>query len=189
MLANFFGDVYNGFRREVYKNIVMRYEELLVRVKNDYPELNLRAGDRFLYRPPKTVVFEQKNGTKGNFNGGNSRLAGAEGDSHGGDSPRAAEIEQNNYTMQFLHEVGHALLGHWDFATDVERVKMECAAWEKARELCVQYQVDYDEEFAENELDTYRNWLHQKSKCPECGLTRYQDKAGKYHCPQCEMFR
>jgi len=170
-----------------------QYEELLVRVKKDYPTLNFRAGDRFLYRPPKTVVFEQKNDVEGNWDGGDSRLDDVErgsygGDSRLGDSPRAAEIEQNNYMLQFLHEVGHALLRHRDFATDVERVKMECAAWEKARELCGQYQVDYDEEFAENELDTYRDWLHQRSKCPECGLTRYQDKDGEYHCPQCEMF-
>ena len=33
-----------------------------------------------------------------------------------------------------LHEVSHAILGHRTFKMDVERLKMESAAWEKARE-------------------------------------------------------
>lgn len=82
--------------------------------------------------------------------------------------------------------MGHALLEHKNFATDPERLRMERAAWEKARELCTRYGIFYDEEFVEDELDTYRNWLHQKSRCPECGLTRYQTVDGKYHCPGCD---
>lgn len=85
----------------------------------------------------------------------------------------------------FLHEISHAVLGHNDFTLDVERLKMESAAWEKAKELASGYEIEIDEDFIQDELDTYREWLHKKSRCPACGLTRFQD-AGGYHCPRCE---
>lgn len=90
--------------------------------------------------------------------------------------------------MLLLHEVSHALLGHQSYAQDLERVKMENAAWEKAKDLASRYEVDVDEDLIQDELDTYRNWLHQKSRCPRCGLTRFQTPDSKYHCPRCESF-
>ena len=71
---------------------------------------------------------------------------------------------------------------------DVERLKMEVAAWEKAKELAKHYGVDVDEDVIQEELDTYRDWLHKKSRCPGCGLTRFQTTDGEYHCPRCENF-
>lgn len=94
--------------------------------------------------------------------------------------------EEGAVELLLLHEVGHAVLGHYDFKLDVERLKMELAAWEKARELAKIYGVEFDDEMMEAELDTYRDWLHQKSRCPKCGLTRYQTAEGIYHCPRCE---
>lgn len=91
--------------------------------------------------------------------------------------------------MLLLHEVSHALLGHQDYTQDLERVKMENAAWEKAKELALHYKVEIDEGLIQDELDTYRNWLHQKSRCPDCGLTRFQTPDRQYHCPRCESFR
>lgn len=86
-----------------------------------------------------------------------------------------------------LHEVSHAICKHRDFKVDVERLKMEVEAWEKARELADRYNVDYDEELVQRELDTYRDWLHQKSRCPHCGLTRFQTPDTRYHCPRCDF--
>lgn len=85
-----------------------------------------------------------------------------------------------------LHEVSHALLGHKNFIMDIERLKMESEAWEKAKELAKKYRVFIDEDFIQDELDTYRNWLHNKSRCKVCGLTCYQTPDGIYHCPRCE---
>ena len=94
--------------------------------------------------------------------------------------------EEPSSGLLLLHEVGHALSGHRDFATDVGRLKMEVESWEKARGLATLYGVEWDEEVMETELDTYRDWLHQKSRCPICGLTRFQTPDGQYHCPRCE---
>ncbi|MBR3116153.1 hypothetical protein IKF30_02900 [Candidatus Saccharibacteria bacterium] len=71
---------------------------------------------------------------------------------------------------------------------DVERLKMEVQAWEKAKELALQHGIEVNEELIQQELDTYRDWLHQKSRCPSCGLTRFQTSDGIYHCPRCESF-
>lgn len=88
-----------------------------------------------------------------------------------------------------LHEIGHAICKHKDFRMDVVRLKMENQAWEEARKLAAKYQVEVDEEVIQGELDTYRDWLHQKSRCPVCGLTRFQTPDSKYHCPRCMAFK
>lgn len=152
----------------------MRFEQVLRALKRDYPELEFRAAKRFKYRAPRSVYYEHKC---------DEAQKGANGAAE-----RWLEAEQNNEIMQLLHEVGHALLGHYDYALDVERVKMERAAWEKACELCEKYGVEYDGDFAEAELDSYREWLYQRSKCGRCGLTRYQRADGKYVCVYCGEF-
>lgn len=96
--------------------------------------------------------------------------------------------EEPNDSLLLLHELGHALSGHRNFDTSVRRVKMEREAWDKARELCSKYEVEYDEDLIEGELDTYRDWLHKKTSCPKCGLTMFQTPDGFCHCPRCENF-
>jgi len=90
------------------------------------------------------------------------------------------------WDLLLLHELGHALSGHQTYDLDINRVKMEMEAWEKAKELSLKYGVNFDEELSQEELDSYRNWLHQKSRCPKCGLTRFQTPDSLYHCPRCE---
>lgn len=85
-----------------------------------------------------------------------------------------------------LHEVSHAILKHKTFRMDVERLRMESEAWEKARGLALKYDIEVNEDLIQGELDTYRDWLHNKSRCKKCGLTRYQTPDGIYHCPRCE---
>ena len=94
--------------------------------------------------------------------------------------------DEANFEMLILHEVAHAMLKHFDFKTNLERVRMENEAWEKAKELASRYSVVMDEDLIQNELDTYRDWLHKKSRCPKCGLTRFQTSDKEYHCPRCE---
>ena len=97
--------------------------------------------------------------------------------------------DETNWRMLLLHEVGHAICGHKTFNMDVKRIKMEVEAWEKAREIAKDYEASLNEDFIEEELDTYRDWLHQKSRCPICGLTRFQTPDSQYHCPSCETFK
>jgi len=91
----------------------------------------------------------------------------------------------DNFALLTLHELAHATLKHKDFNLDVERLKIETSAWQQTKKLCHKYHIAWDEEFAEDNLDTYRDWLHKKSLCPTCNLSRYQDPSGTYHCPFC----
>ncbi|MBR0488513.1 hypothetical protein IJJ39_02475 [Candidatus Saccharibacteria bacterium] len=95
--------------------------------------------------------------------------------------------EEENDSLVLAHELGHYLCGHQDFKTEIERLKCERQAWEKARELCEKYGIIYDEKIVEAEIDTYRDWLDKKSRCPKCGLTRFQTREGKWCCPQCDL--
>ena len=96
-------------------------------------------------------------------------------------------LSDENFPLLILHELGHALLERYDFKTDIERLKIETLAWEKAKELSKEFDVKIDEDFIESKLDTYRDWLHQKTRCKKCSLTRFQTPNGAYHCPKCDI--
>lgn len=97
------------------------------------------------------------------------------------------------FALQALHELGHALCKHKDYTTDVLRLKIEREAWETAKTAYKKLPKTlktfaWDDDFVENALDSYRDWLHTRSKCKKCGLTRYQTEDGAWHCPRCENF-
>jgi ssDNA-binding Zn-finger/Zn-ribbon topoisomerase 1 len=84
-----------------------------------------------------------------------------------------------------LHEVSHGLLEHREYKKDVELLAMEAAAWEKAKELAGLYHFPISDTVSEEHLDTYRDWLHARSTCPECSATGYQSGKETYTCPAC----
>ena len=93
------------------------------------------------------------------------------------------ETEQPELLL--LHELGHYLIGETDYSTDIELLEIEAKAWAKARELCDSYQIAYDEDFAEDRIDSYRDYLHYSSLCKNCQLAGYQDNNGNYRCALC----
>ncbi|MBQ9180675.1 hypothetical protein IJ135_01100 [Candidatus Saccharibacteria bacterium] len=103
--------------------------------------------------------------------------------------PRTVVVgpEMKNSELILLHEMGHFISKHYNYQTYAERLKIEREAWEIASGLAARYGVKYDEDVVEDELDTYRDWLDQKSRCPECGLTRFQTPDGVFHCPRCDV--
>jgi len=85
----------------------------------------------------------------------------------------------------FLHELSHGILGHHDYSQDVELVAMESHAWDKALELAKTYGVTITDETVQDNLDTYRDWLHARSTCPNCEATGYQSGKHSYSCVAC----
>jgi hypothetical protein len=85
-----------------------------------------------------------------------------------------------------LHELGHMKLAHTEYLTDVSLLHMETAAWQKAKELGCHYGFVVDEEYVQDCIDSYREWLHQRSTCPTCSQTGLEDKAGSYICINCK---
>jgi hypothetical protein len=84
-----------------------------------------------------------------------------------------------------LHELAHALLGHRNYKSDFELLKLESQAWHKAAKIAKNYGIKIDEEHIQNCLDTYRDWLHRRSKCPTCGMHAPQTDARTYQCFNC----
>ncbi len=85
-----------------------------------------------------------------------------------------------------LHETAHALLGHKDYDSDLELLLLEVAAWAKACEVARDLGVDINEEHIQDCLDTYRDWLHQRSTCPRCSVVSLQVSASEYGCHNCD---
>ena len=93
------------------------------------------------------------------------------------------------FALLTLHELAHALCKHKSYDTHVSRIRIESEAWERAKALSADYGISWNEDFVQDQLDTYRDWLHIKSLCPTCHLTRFQTPDGDYHCPHCDMLQ
>jgi hypothetical protein len=87
--------------------------------------------------------------------------------------------------LSLLHEISHGLLGHQKFQTDIQLMRMEVSAWRKTRELAAKLSVHYDEDSVERCLETYRDWLHARSRCPNCQQTGLQQRSQSYRCAAC----
>ncbi len=129
---------------------------LLKQFKKAYPKLAFVEGMEFCWSPKtKTVIYTPA------IN----------------DDPLAV--------WSFLHEVAHALLDHSRYSSDFELLHMEAAAWNKAAEIAPKYKFSISSQHIQDCLDTYRDWLHQRSTCPLCGTTSLQESARKYRCHNC----
>lgn len=131
-------------------------QKLLKALQASLPDLSFTAGEKFYWSPETHEVFYKSGGG-------------------------AAKDE-----WALLHETGHALLGHASYKTDVELLKMEIAAWEKAHELGKQFGIAIDEDHVQDCLDTYRDWLHARALCPTCKTRCLQNNSGRdYRCHNC----
>jgi hypothetical protein len=150
---------------KVFRYFLCYIYYMIERLREDFPEFRWRLGRVFRWRPAtKTITLE--------------RIAPEVGE-EGGDGHAGQK-----YALLALHELAHALLGHEDDTYDLGRLKCEAAAWELVKtELASRYNVEYDEELAQDMLDTYRSWLHKKSACPVCKQCRFQTVDGGYSCP------
>jgi predicted RNA-binding Zn-ribbon protein involved in translation (DUF1610 family) len=91
----------------------------------------------------------------------------------------------NKLEYGLLHELAHALLGHDSYKSDFELLKLEAQAWQTAAEIGRQYGIKIDDDHIQNCLDTYRDWLHRRSKCPSCGVHVMQKDSTTYKCFNC----
>lgn len=92
---------------------------------------------------------------------------------------------QTDISWSLLHELGHALLGHQDYQSDIELLKIELAAWEKAKLIGADYGVSINQDHVEDCLDTYRDWLKKRATCPECRTVTTQSSPTSYTCFNC----
>ncbi len=86
---------------------------------------------------------------------------------------------------QLLHELGHGLLGHTAYARDIELISMERDAWQRAISVAHDFGLTLPPDTIEAHLDSYRDWLHARSTCPDCQQTGIQTAEKTYTCPHC----
>ncbi len=132
-------------------------ENLLTDLRKSYSKIDFTPGDRFSWSPVKNQVIYKMSDDK---------------------------LDKIN-VWSLLHELGHALLGHNDYTSDFELLSLEAAAWAKASDLATNYDHAIDQNHIEDCLDTYRDWLYQRSTCPDCTSCSLQIDKKTYACFNC----
>jgi hypothetical protein len=134
----------------------MAIDTLIARLQAEFPALRFVPGKQFSWSPETGEIIYK---------------AAARG-------RRAA--------WSLLHETGHALLGHTSYEADFELLRLEMAAWERAKTLAHDLDIVIDDEHIEDCLDTYRDWLHKRSICPTCTTKSLQQgDFVHYRCFNC----
>jgi hypothetical protein len=131
--------------------------KLVRQLAADNPRLHFVAAESFYWCPETSEVFY--------------------------DMRRKADSSSN---WSLLHETSHALLGHSSYRTDVELLHLEVAAWSHALAIAKDYNIAIDDDYVQDCLDTYRDWLYRRSLCPGCGIQSLQDdESSHYRCFNC----
>lgn len=92
---------------------------------------------------------------------------------------------EKTFAFSLLHEVGHALLEHASFKSDLDLLRMERDAWDKAVEISKQHGIKIPHDHIERCVDTYRDWLYARSLCPNCKQCGLQTSKTSYACVFC----
>lgn len=128
---------------------------LLKQIRDDHAQFGFVLGDDFIWSPDTLKITYR--------------------------DPRSPE---DLWTL--LHEVAHAKLGHHAYALDIELITKEVEAWELASNvLAPRYDLQIDQDHIEDHLDTYRAWLHERSRCPQCQQNGFQATKNTYSCNNC----
>lgn len=128
----------------------------LKHLKEEYADITFRESDTFYWSPKESSIYYH---------------------------PKALEEKQGFY--QLLHEVGHALCNHKSYDSGVELLKMEVAAWATAQEIAEKYETTIPTTHIEKCLDSYRDWLHLRSACPDCKNISVEVSVNQYRCFNC----
>ena len=131
-------------------------EQLLPIVKKDFPEISFLEGESFIWSPKtKTISYSTH------------------------------QQPDNQGVWSLLHEIAHAELGHANYNTDFSLLRIETDAWTKAEKIASNYNIVIDPNHIQDCLDTYRDWLHKRAKCPTCSVVSIQRKDLTYQCFNC----
>lgn len=129
---------------------------LLTRIQRDYSDIHFSKAELFKWSPSeKTVYF------------------------------CISDFSNEEEISQFFHELAHAVLSHQEYRYDIELLQIETAAWYKGIELAENYDIKLNVAYAEECIDTYRQWLHSRSTCPDCHQNGVQKSKNTYQCINC----
>ncbi len=95
------------------------------------------------------------------------------------------ELKEPTGMYQLFHEIGHALSDHRNYTSGVQLLKIEAEAWSAAKLIAKKYNLKIDSDRIERCLDSYRDWLHLRSTCPNCESVSLEIDTNSYHCFNC----
>jgi hypothetical protein len=131
-------------------------DEIVSILSGSYRRIDFTAGDKFCWSPENQEVTYD------------------------------ASSDSDSGIWSLLHETGHALLGHVSYKADYELLRLEVAAWEKAKALASDMAIEIDENHIQDCIDTYRDWLYSRSICPTCNNKSIQQaNLSQYRCFNC----
>lgn len=139
----------------------MKLRKLVYKLTDSYPSVTFSPSDTFYFSPKDNTVFYRE------------------------------DSDRQEAQWALLHETGHALSNHENYFTDVQLLLLEVEAWESAKQIAknLQFEVDQpveiDENYVQDNIDSYRNWLHKRSLCPNCDLSSIQLDDKSYSCVFC----
>lgn len=94
-------------------------------------------------------------------------------------------IDDDDLWPLLMHELGHYYLKHEDYENAIELLKFERDAWSRALLISKKYDFEIDNQIIEDSLDSYRDWLHTRSKCTECNSIGIEIRKNIYSCVNC----
>lgn len=119
------------------------------------PQITFMEGDKFAWDPVKKIIYY-------------------------------ADLDKNTiHFHSLLHELAHAILDHAIFKNDIQLLKMERDAWNLAKKMLRQHNQVVNYDYIEDCLDTYRDWIYSRSKCPRCSHVGIQSSLNVYKCVYC----
>lgn len=131
-------------------------ELIFKEITANYPAISFKEGDNFIWSPEQSAITYVKK-----------------------------EIKSKDGLWSLIHELAHSELKHRSYRSDFELIQMEAAAWSRAKVIAKKYALKIDEGYIQDCLDTYRDWLHERAKCPRCGVVTIQKNDLSYLCFNC----
>jgi hypothetical protein len=94
-------------------------------------------------------------------------------------------IHDDSGKLALLHEIAHSLLGHFHYRFDFELYAMEMDAWNLTRNLALQHNIKIDENYLEQCMNSYDEWLTERGTCPNCEEFNVQSVPNRFQCFRC----
>lgn len=127
---------------------------LIQQLRADFKAYNFRTADTFKWTPADNTIYHPP-------------------------------LQSPEDIWSLMHEIAHAELKHRTYQLDIDLINCETSAWEHAAShIAPRYGAAINRDYIEDHLDTYRQWLHARSTCPECGQNGIQTQ-NTYRCINC----
>lgn len=96
------------------------------------------------------------------------------------------QIDKTDGKLALLHEISHALLGHFHYRFDFELFAMEMDAWNMTKSLARKHKVKINHSYIEECMNSYDRWLTKRGTCPKCNEFNIQNQPNQFTCHRCQ---